>query len=164
MTQPEKLFDLNQIAKVLADMGTAAIQPEVIRIALNILESGPEAHAARKLRYKAKTANKELGRAGARIYELRAQLAEARSLHSKQERSSYRTLLAQNKNLQTFLDQQISRVGELNAQLTEASLNWVPRQQFDEVAGQLNEANTELERSAREYVEAARGTVRTTTA
>jgi len=143
MTQPEKLFTIRQIAKALADVGTAAIQPPVVKTVLNALEEIGESHEARTLRYKLKTANKELGRAGHRIYDLRAQLAEVRDMISGHQRSSYRTLLQQNRELREIAN-------GLRTQLNDAAIGWVPRKA-------LEEANGEADVASQAYVDAVRG-------
>src|SRR5882762_7472115 len=145
MTQPEKLFTAGQVAAELVKIGetlntSVGVLSNTLRIAL--IEKVPESREARTLRYKLKTANKELGRAGHRIYDLRAQLAEVRDMISGHQRSSYRTLLQQNRELREIAN-------GLRTQLNDAAIGWVARKA-------LEEANGEADVASQAYVDAVR--------
>lgn len=115
--QPSELYTADQVKAVLLDLGTAAINPVHALIAVDMLRNEPEGHEARTLRYRLKTARKELAKLGTRIYDLRCQLAEVRGTHSKIERSSYRTLLALNKDLNREINEVIIAKRDLQERL-----------------------------------------------
>lgn len=124
MTQSPKLFTIGQFADVFRKIDPRGFALSEVRV-LEELAKQPEGHEARTLRYKLKTANRELGRAGARIYDLRGQLAEVRDMISGHQRSSYRTLLQQNRELREIAN-------GLRTQLNDAAIGWVPRQALEE--------------------------------
>lgn len=135
MTQPEKLYTYAQIRTAAYQASNDGGQPTDV---LGNLEDVAESHEARTLRHKLKTANKELGRAGARMYELRAQLAEVRGLISPNNRTSHRTLAQKNRELN-------ETINLLRKQLDDAAINWVPRQQLEDLAERLAVAHHQLE-------------------
>ena len=102
----EKLYTRDQVKKAIDDTLGIAYRP------LEHLDEMGEGHEARTLRYDRKRLAKELGRAGARIYELRCQLEEARSLTTV-SRTGYRSLLAERNDL-------VAQVARLEEKLRQA--------------------------------------------
>jgi hypothetical protein len=86
------------------------------------LDKLPEDHEVRNLKFKVKSLGRELGKAGARVYDLRCQVAEARSMNHISP-GSYRA------NYVRMVEAE-ARADALQAQLKEL-LNPVPDEEED---------------------------------
>lgn len=138
-----KLYTLDQIRKALELFGVD-MEYRGDDLIAHLAEKEPESHEARTLRYKLKTKSQELGKMGSRIYDLRCQLAEARSITNHGDRSFHRTMLQANREQAQRIKDQEALIYQLRQQLTEASVDWVPRSAFDKVNQDLEQANADL--------------------
>lgn len=90
----EKLYTAEQVQKALKGYLDTHILPTTMpAVVLANLDLQSEGHEARTLRYRVKQLGKELGRTGARLYDARCQLAEARACNQI-DPTGYRGLLA----------------------------------------------------------------------
>jgi hypothetical protein len=137
MTQPEKLFTLDQVRKAM-ERGGVDMEYRGEDILIQLADDG-ESHEARKLRHTLKAKCQELGKMGPRIYDLRCQLAEARSITNHGDRSFHRTMLQANREQAKVIGGQLIEIEELKAKLAEASVNWVPRAEAFHSGGQTYE-------------------------
>jgi len=73
----------------------------------------------RRLRYQLKQANRNVGKQGATIHQLRADIAEVRQLNSRAERGEIRALDRQVSSLKVLLDSAREEISMLNEKLRE---------------------------------------------